>query len=197
MFKLFGGQNEDKKISDQKTLIDLASNTLNRSLNLYYNNCIFKKKSKNLFAGNEYFYLFLCAAFGFTYEERKLSDDANEYLIQYTPLRIAAKIPEDLSGLVGGNGGADGALKYEKGIISLWVNAIKIVVKKECPLSVSAARTGSHMRNLLAKNLDIVPADKNYLEFKKMGSLLQNGDKVLIGIERIFEEENKKFNKFD
>ena len=59
MFKLFGGESEDKKIHDQKILIDLASNTLNHSLNLYYNNCVSKKKSKNLFEGNEYFYLFL------------------------------------------------------------------------------------------------------------------------------------------
>jgi len=196
MFKLFSGQSEDKKISDQKILIDSASDILNQSLKFYYKNCFDKKKSKNLFNGREYFYLFLCAAFGFTYEERNLSDDANEYFIQYTPLRIAAKIPEDLSGLVGGNGGVNGALKYEEGIISLWVNAIKKVVRKECPLSVSAARTGGHMRNLSAKNLDIVPADKNYLEFKKMGSLLQDGDKVLIGIERIYEEENKKLHKF-
>ena len=79
MFKLFGGKNEDKKIQDQKILIDKASNTLNKSLNLYCNNCVLKKKSKNLFDGQEYFYLFLCAAFGFTYEERNLSDDANEY----------------------------------------------------------------------------------------------------------------------
>ena len=196
MFKLFGGKNEDKKIQDQKLLIDQASNILNKSLNLHYNNCVLKKKSKNLFEGQEYFYLFLCAAFGFTYEERNLSDDANEYFIQYTPLRIAAKIPEDLSGLVGGNGGADGALKYEKGIISLWVNAMKKIIRKECPLSVCAARTGGHMRNLLGKNLVIVSADKNYLEFKKMGSLFQDGDKVLMGIERIFEEENKKINEF-
>lgn len=196
MFRLFGGQSEDKKISDQKILIDLASDTLNRSLKFYYNNCVLKKKSKNLFEGHEYFYLFLCAAFGFTYEERKLSDDANEYFIQYTPLRIVAKIPEDLSGLVGGNGGADAALKYEKDIISLWVNAIKKIVSKECALSVSAARTGGHIRNLVKKNLDIVPADKIYLEFKKKGSLLQDGDKVLMGIERIFEEENKNLNKF-
>jgi len=196
MFKLFGGQSEDKKISDQKVLIDQASKILNKSLNLYCNNCVLKKKSKNLFEGQEYFYLFLCAAFGFTYEERNLSDDANEYFIQYTPLRIAAKIPEDLSNLVGGNGGADAALKYEKGIISLWVNAIKKIVRKECPLSVCAARTGGHMRNLVGKNLDIVPADKNYLDFKKKGSLLQDGDKVLIGIERIFEEDNKILNKF-
>jgi hypothetical protein len=196
MFKLFGGQSEDKKINDQKILIDLASNTLNRSLKSYYNNCVSKKRSKDLFEGYEYFYLFLCAAFGFTYEERKLSDDANEYFIQYTPLRIAAKIPEDLSGLVGGNGGVNGALKYEKEIITLWVNAYQKIVRKECPLSVCAARTGGHMRNLSEKNLDIVPADKIYLEFKKKGSLLQDGDKVLIGIERIFEEENKKLNKF-
>ena len=196
MFKLFGGQSEDKKISDQKILIDQASNILNKSLNLYCNNCVLKKKSKNLFEGQEYFYLFLCAAFGFTYEERNLSDDANEYFIQYTPLRIAAKIPEDLSGVVGGTGGVDAALKYEKGIISLWVNAIKKIVRKECSLSVCAARTGGHMRNLVGKNLDIVPADKNYLDFKKKGSLLQDGDKVLIGIERIFEEDNKNLNKF-
>ena len=196
MFKLFGGQSEDKKISDQKILIDQASTILNNSLNLYCNNYVLKKKSKNLFKGNEYFYLFLCAAFGFTYEERNLSDDANEYFIQYTPLRIAAKIPEDLSGFVGGNGGADAALKYEKGIISLWVNAIKKIVSKECSLSVCAARTGGHMRNLVGKSLDIVPADKNYLDFKKKGSLLKDGDKVLIGIERIFEEDNKNLNKF-
>jgi hypothetical protein len=197
MFNLFGSQSEEKKISDQKILIDFASDILNQSLKFYYKNCFEKKKSKKLFDGREHFYLFLCAAFGFTYEERNLSDNADEYFIQYTPIRIAAKIPEDLSGLVGGNGGVNGAFKYEKGIISLWVNAIKRIVTKECPLSVSAARTGGHMRNLSAKNLDIVPADKNYLEFKKMGSLLQDGDKLIIGIERIYEEENKKLLKIE
>ena len=57
MFKLFGGQSEDQKIRDQKILIDLASDTLNRSLKSYYNNCVSKKRSKNLFEGHEYFYL--------------------------------------------------------------------------------------------------------------------------------------------
>ena len=195
MFKIFAGQNEDEKIHNQKILIDLASHTLNKSLNFYYNNCVLKKKSKNLFDGQEYFYLFLCAAFGFTYEERNLSDEANEYFIQYTPLRIAAKISEDLSDLVGGTGGVKGAAKYEQWIISQWVNTIKKVVNKECPLSISAARTGGHMRNLTQKKLDVVPADKIYLEFKKKGSLLHDGDKTLMGIERIFEEDNKKLNK--
>lgn len=167
MFNLFKGQNEDEKIRNQKILIDLASETLNKSLILYYNNCVLKKKSKNLFDGHEFFYLFLCAAFGFTYEERNLSDDANEYFIQYTPLRIAAKIPEDLSIFLGGCGGVKGASKYEKWIISSWVNTIKKIVNKECPLSLSAARTGGHMKNLTQKKIDIVPADKIYLEFRK------------------------------
>ena len=73
------------------------------------------------------------------------------------------------------------------GLISGFAYAASIITSQSCTLSNSAARTGGHMINSHINKYTTIQADRNYANFRKAGSLYRDGDRVVAGLQLVFE----------
>ena len=146
--------------------------------------------------GIERFYLYMCAAFGYLntdINKHVVDDELVEYYMQYIAIRITRQIDEKIGNEI--FSGFDFGLNNSEGVIGAFGYASANVMNGTCPLSNSAARTGGHMLNTFNKKLSTIAADDIYLEFRKKGSLFRDGDKIISGLQLIFDNKDLELHK--
>ena len=193
MFKWLKDKGQESLKNQFKFKIDDCGELLSKSLNHYYNNHFVKNISETQTnrTGIERFYLYMSAAFGYlhTYiDEFAVEEELLRYFYQYIPLRITRKFDEEIGKEV--FKGHDFGLNNVQGIEEAFGYAGAITYNKTCELTKAAARTGEHMRNAFNKKLSVIPADDIYLEFRKAGSLFRDGDKLISGLQLIFDNKD-------
>jgi len=193
-------KSEETIKNDFKILIDECADKLDLSLQFYYKNYFVNNVSNTRTnkTGIERFYLFMCVAFGYlNYDFNKLSknEELVDYFIQYIPLRLVKKIDEKVGLIV--FEGFDFGLTNLNGVSKSFGYAGGMIVGNKCPLSDSAARTGGHMINSYKKNSATILADESYAQFRKMRTLFKDGDRVLQGLQLVFDNKNLEIHKID
>ena len=200
MFNWLKEKGQEGFINNIKVAVDECGNNLDLSLRYYYKNSFQEAKLKQNKNGIERFYLFMCFAYGYLFKEIKdLGDvgtdgELTNYFIEYIPVRFfLKKINLEISQEV--YEGMDVTLNNHNGLVRGFGYAGHIVSSQSCPLSTSAARTGGHMVNNHINKKTIIQADSNYATFRKAGSLYRDGDKIISGLQIVFDNTDIQMHK--
>ena len=192
MFKWLKEKGQEGLKNNFKISIDECGDKLNLALKYYYETSFQDKEMKHNKTSIEKFYLFMCFAFGYLFkefEEVSADEELSEYFVQYIPVRfflkkidlnISQEIFEDY----------DVTLNNHDGLVRGFGYAGHIITAQTCPLSNSAARTANHMKISDINNYSTIQADGEYAKFRKTGSLYRDGDKVVSGIQLIFDNKD-------
>ena len=198
MFKWLKDKGQESLKNQLKFTIDDCGELLSKSLDHYYNNHFVKNISETQTnrTGIERFYLYMSAAFGYCHTDVikfAVDNELLEYFFEYIPLRIVRKFDEKIGEEV--FKGFDFGLSNVQGTSEAFGYAAHIAMGKTCELTMAAARTGGHMLNAFNKKLSTIPADDIYLEFRKKGSLFRDGDKIISGLQLIFDNKDLELHK--
>lgn len=192
MFKWLKEKGQDGLKNNFKITVEECGDKLDLALKYYYKNSFQDKTLKKNKNGIERFYLFMCFLFGCLHEElNKVSADEElgDYFIQYIPVRLfLKKLDQKISQEV--FNGYDVTLNNHDGLVGGFGYAAGMVTSNKCVLSDSAARTGGHMINSYINSYTTIQADSNYAKFRKAGSLYRDGDKVVSGLQLVFDNSN-------
>jgi hypothetical protein len=197
MFDWLKQKGQESLKNNFKIKIDECGDKLDLSLKYYYKNSFQDNKLKINKNGIERFYLFMCFAFGYLYDDLNevgADDELGDYFIQYIPSRIFLnKLDLEISKEV--FQGYDISANNLEGLSGGFAYAGSIIASKTCSLSNSAARTGGHMINSHNNRYTIIQVDKNYANFRKLGSLYRDGDKVVSGLQLVFDNNDLSMHK--
>ena len=193
-------KSEESVKNDFKILIDDCGDKLDLSLQFYYKNYFINNVSNTRTnkTGIERFYLFMCVAFGYlntSLNKLHSHEGLVKYFIEYIPLRLVKKFDQKIGLEV--FEGFDFGLTNIDGVSKSFGYAGAMITGNRCPLSDSAARTGGHMINSYQKNSAIIQADEDYAQFRKMRTLFRDGDRVLQGLQLVFDNKNLEMHKLD
>ena len=198
---MFDWMKSEESIKNEfKIEIDECGDKLDLSLKYYYKNHFLEdvSKTRSNKSGIERFYLFMCVAFGYlntSLNKLHSKEGLVEYFIQYIPLRLVRKFDQKI-GLEVFDGFDFGETNLD-GVSKSFGYAGAMVTNGQCPLSDSAARTGGHMSNSYQKNSSIILVDESYAQFRKMRTLFHDGDRVLQGLQLVFDNKNLEMHKLD
>ena len=198
MFKWLKDKGQESLKNQFKFKIDDCGELLSKSLNHYYNNHFVKNISETQTnrTGIERFYLYMSATYGYLHtgiNKFVVDDELIDYFAHYLPLRVAKKIDEEIGKEI--FIGYDFGLNNAEGVIGAFSYAMKITMNGTCELTNSAARTGGHMSNAFNKKLSTIPADDAYLRFREKGSLFRDGDKLISGLQLIFDNKDLELHQ--
>ena len=192
MFKWLKEKGQDGLKNNFKKTIDECGDNLDLSLKYYYKTSFQDKQLRLNKSGIERFYLFMCLTFGYLHKDfndLSADEELSDYFIQYIPMRICLKkldlkISQEIFS------GYDISADNIDGLSAAFGYAGSIVTSQSCILSNSAARTGGHMINSHINKYTTIQADRNYANFRKSGSLYRDGDKLVIGLQLIFDNSD-------
>jgi hypothetical protein len=191
-------ENQEITPNDMKVLIDDCGDKLDLALNFYYKKSFMDKNLKNNKTGIERFYLFMCFGFGYLHGDlNKLGSDEKiqDYFVRYIPIRLIRKLNTKIATEV--FKGFDISLNNIEGIGGAFGYAGAIITTQKCELSQCAARTGGHMLNSHMERNTVIKADKIYPKFRSMGSLYRDGDKVIEGLQIVFDDKKIPIHKLN
>ena len=198
MFDWIKGKTQEIAQNDMKVLIDDCGDKLDLALNFYFKNSFKDKNLKNNKTGIERFYLFMCFGFGYLHGDlNKLGSDEKlqDYFIQYIPIRLIKKLNTKVASEI--FEGFDISLNNLGGVGGAFGYAGAIITSQKCELSKCAARTGGHMLHSHMNRDTTVKADKYYSKFRSMGSLYRDGDKVIEGLQIVFDDKKTPLHKLN
>ena len=197
MFNWLKEKGQEGLKNNFKITIDECGDKLDLALKYYHKTSFQDKKLKQNKSSFERFYLFMCFAFGYLHKDLNdvsADDQLGEYFVQYIPSRIfLKKLDPKISQEI--FSGYDLSAGNIDGLISGFAYAASIITSQNCTLSNSAARTGGHMINSHINKYTTIQADRNYANFRKAGSLYRDGDRVVAGLQLVFDNSDLALHK--